>query len=50
MAADRELTTGGCMGGEEVREQPRAGRLARRLWGGERPYTGMAVDGVLGQR
>lgn len=36
-------------GGEEVREQPRAGRLARRLWDGEWPCR----DGhgwILGQR
>lgn len=32
MAADRELTRWLHVGGEEVREQPRAGRLARRLW------------------
>lgn len=49
MAADQGLTRWLHVGGEEVREQPRAGRLARRLWGGERPYW----DGrgwVLGQR
>lgn len=49
MAADQELTRWLHVGGEEVREQPRAGRLARRLWGGGRPYW----DGrgwVLGQR